>query len=52
MKKSSLLSLLKQVKEDTELKEIDQGTVLKILSLLIDYVNDPDIEAAINDIPM
>lgn len=51
MKKASILSLLKQVKDDAELKEIENGTMMKILILLLQYINDPDIEEAVNDIP-
>lgn len=51
MKKSSLLNLLKQTKEEADLKEIENGTLLKILILLLEYINDPDIEEAVNDIP-
>lgn len=52
MKKQGLLNLLKQVKNDTELKEIDQGIMMQVMILLIDYINDPDIKAAVDDIPM
>lgn len=52
MKKHSLLNLLKQVKDDAELKEIDQGIMMQVMVLLIDYINDPDIREAIDDIPM
>lgn len=51
MKKASLLNLLKQIKADAELKEIENGTILKILMLLVQYINDSDIEEAVNDIP-
>jgi len=52
MKKQGLLNLIKQIKDDTELKEIESGTMLKLMILLITYINDPDIEAAINEVPM
>lgn len=52
MKKQSLLNLLKQAKDNAELKEIEQGTMMQVLILLLEYVNDPDIKQAIDDIPM
>lgn len=52
MKKQGLLNLLKQTKDDAELKEIEQGTMMKVMLLLMEYINDPDIEEAVNDIPM
>lgn len=52
MKKQSLLNLLKQTKDNAELKEIEQGTMLQVMILLVDYINDPDIKAAVDDIPM
>lgn len=51
MKKSSLLSLIEQIKSDAELKEIDGGTQLKLLDLLLDYVNDADIRKAVEEVP-
>ena len=52
MKKSSLLSLIDQIKSDAELKEIENGTMLKLLDLLLDYVNDKDIRDAVEAVPM
>lgn len=52
MKKRSLLLRLEQVKNDAELKEIDQGTMMQVLILLLEYVNDLDIQRAVDDIPM
>lgn len=52
MKKSSLLNLISQVKNDAELKEIESGTILKLLDLLLDYVNDADIRKAVDEVPM
>ena len=46
------LNLIKQVKDDAELKEIEQGTMLRVLILLLEYVNDPDIEKEVNEISM
>lgn len=51
MKKSSLLNQIKLVKDDAELKEIEQGTMLKLLDLLLDYLNDKDIRDAIEEVP-
>jgi len=52
MKKHSLLNQLEQVKNDAELKEIEHGTMIKVMILLLDYINDPDIEKAVNEVPM
>ena len=52
MKKSTLLSSLEQVKANAELKEIENGTMLKLLDLLLDYVNDKDIRDAVEAVPM
>lgn len=52
MKKSTLLNVIEQVKADAELKEIEQGTMLKLLDLLLDYVNDADIRKAVEEVPM
>lgn len=46
MKKHSLLLQIEQIKNDAELKEIESGTMLKLLILLVDYINDPDVKAA------
>lgn len=51
MKKQSLLNLIEQVKTDAELKEIDGGTRLKLLDLLLDYINDPDVRKAVDEVP-
>lgn len=51
MKKQSLLNLIEQVKNDAELKEIEDGTKLKLLDLLLDYINDPDVRGAIESVP-
>lgn len=51
MKKHSLLAQIKQVRDDAELKEIENGTMLKLLILLVDYINDPDIKEACDEVP-
>lgn len=52
MKKSSLLNMIAQIKADAELKEIESGTLLKLLDLILDYINDKDIRDAIEGVPM
>lgn len=51
MKKSSLINQIAQVKLNAELKEIENGTIMKLLDLLLDYVNDKDIRDAIEEVP-
>lgn len=51
MTKLILLNKIKQVKEDAELKEIENGTILTLLDLLVDYVNDKHIREAIEEVP-
>lgn len=52
MKKSTLLNNIEQVRLNAELKEIENGTMLKLLDLILDYVNDKDIRDAIEAVPM
>lgn len=52
MNKPTLLKVLEEVRKDAELKEIDNAVALQTLSLLIDYINDADIQKAVNNIPM
>lgn len=52
MKKSTLLNSIELIRQDAELKEIEQGTMLKLLDLLLDYVNDKDIRDAIEGVLM
>ena len=52
MKKSSLLNQIELIKMDAELKEIDGGTQLKLLDLLLEYLNDKDIREAVEEVPM
>lgn len=52
MKKSTLLNNIELIKLDAELKEIESGTMLKLLDLLLDYVNDKDVRDAIEAVPM
>lgn len=52
MKKNSLLNLLKQARDNAELKEIEQGTMMQVMILLLDYINDPDIQKAVDEILM
>lgn len=52
MKKHTLLHEIELVRNDAELKEIEQGTILKLLILLLEYINDSDIEKAVNEVTM
>lgn len=52
MKKSTFLSSVEQIRVNAELKEIENGTMLKLLDLLLDYVNDKDIRDAVEAVPM
>lgn len=52
MKKSTLLNNIELIRQDAELKEIEQGTMLKLLDLLLDYLNDKDIRDAMEGVPM
>lgn len=52
MKKDGLLSLLGQLKAESEQKpgEELETMPLRLLDLLLDYVNDPQIRAAVDEI--
>lgn len=52
MRKCVLLDLLEGVKKNAELREIEQGTMTQVLILLLDYINDSDVQQAVDDIPM
>lgn len=52
MKKSTLLNNIELLKQDVELKEIESGTMMKLLDLLLDYVNDKDVRDAVEGVPM
>lgn len=52
MKKAGLLNLLKQAKTQSELEAFDDMRLLRVLILLVDYVNDPDIKKAIDEVIM
>lgn len=52
MTKSTLLNEIKAVKADAELKEIEGATVIKLLDLVLDYVNDRDIRGAVEEVPL
>jgi hypothetical protein len=51
MKKSGLLSRLSQMKAAAEGNTNDGTEVMQILDLLLDYINDTDIRAAVDEIP-
>lgn len=50
MKKTGLISLLVQLKNRNE-EELKPLTALEIIELLVTYINDPQIKAAVDDIP-
>lgn len=52
MKKQSALLRLEQVKISAEDKELDDMNRILILDILLDYINDPDIRQAVEDIPL
>ncbi|HWY36089.1 MAG TPA: hypothetical protein VNX68_15700 [Nitrosopumilaceae archaeon] len=52
MKKASLLFQLQELKTQMEDEEIKEITKIKILDLLLDYINDVDIRGAVEDIPI
>jgi len=52
MKKSGLLASLAQLKVKAEDEEINDINRLKILDLLLDYINDPQIRVAVEEIPL
>lgn len=52
MKKAGLLARLEQVAISSELKEIEDGTMLTVLDLLLDYIGDADIRAAADKVVM
>lgn len=52
MKKSTLLAIIEQTKNNAELKEIEQGTMMTILIALLEYIGDSDIETAVEGVPM
>lgn len=52
MKKTSLLALLAQLKIKADDEEINDINRLKIVDLLLDYINDPQIREAVEEIPL
>lgn len=52
MKKSTLLSSIANLKAQVEGEELKEETKLRLLDLLLDYVNDKDIRDAIEEVPM
>lgn len=52
MKKSGLIALLAQLKVKAEDEEINDINRLKIVDLLLDYINDPQIREAVEEIPL
>lgn len=52
MKKTGLLNLLKQAKVQSELEEFDDTRFLRVLILLVDYINDSDIKKAVDEVVM
>lgn len=52
MRKLGLLNLVAQLRNKSELDEIDDLRPLQVISLLLQYINDPDIEKAIDEVIM
>lgn len=52
MKKSSILARVSQLKARAELEEINDAVKLEVIDLLLEYINDPDIRAAIEEVAM
>lgn len=52
MKKQSVLTLLGQLKAESEQKSAEELELmpLRILDLLLDYINDPQVREAVDDI--
>jgi hypothetical protein len=52
MKKSSALALLAQLKAENEAKPAEETelTPLRILDILLDYINDQEIREAVDEI--
>lgn len=51
MKKTDLLVALKNQKIVADDNELNEITKLKVLDLLLDYINDPHIREAVDEIP-
>lgn len=51
MKKAGLIALLGQLKIKADEEEINDINRIKIVDLLLDYINDPQIRAAVEEIP-
>lgn len=52
MKKQGLLNLIAQLRDKSELDEIDDLRLLEAISLLLRYINDLDIDVAIDEVIM
>lgn len=52
MKKSGLIALLGQMKIKADEEAINEINRIKILDLLLDYINDPQIRKAVEEIPI
>ncbi len=52
MKKQELLKRIGQIKLEAEIGEVDPVWTLRLLDLLLDYVNDPDIRSNIEEVRM
>lgn len=52
MKKQSVINLLEQLKAENDLKSGEETTItpLRILDILLDYINDPQIREAVDEI--
>lgn len=52
MKKSGVIALLQQLKAENETKAAEETelTPLRIIDVLLDYLNDPEIREAVDEI--
>lgn len=51
MKKSEVTAALERIRLEAETKPIDNVTALQVIAVLVDYINDPQIREAVDEIP-
>jgi len=52
MRKIGLLNLLNQIAARAEEEEIDDLRSMEVLDVILDYINDPEIRDAVDEILM
>ena len=52
MRKAGLLNLLKQIRGQSEVEEIDNLRPIQVLDVLLDYINDPEVREAVDEVLM